>query len=168
MSSLDLGSGLLRIALGVMILLHGWNKTKTKTALAGTSGWFSSIGMLKPALQARFASLSEIGAGVLLITGIFVPIAAGAVVAIMIVAIVVEHRSNGFFIFNEGQGWEYTAIVAIASLSLGALGGGKYSLDNAFNLHFTGLTGFVIAIILGVVGAGAQLAIFYRPSKKAQ
>lgn len=105
-------------------------------------------------------------AGLLLVTGLFVPSAAGALCATMIVAIVVAHRKNGFFVFNDGQGWEYCALIAVTSVVIGGLGGGRVSLDNAFGFEYSGTWGFGAAFFLGVGGATLHLATSYRPPKK--
>ena len=165
MDSIDVASLILRLTLGTMIILHGWNKAKSTKTLSGTAAWFQSIGMRRPQLQAKLAAATEVGSGVLLILGLFTPVAAGALGATMIEAIVVAHRANGFFIFNEGQGWEYCAVVAASSVALGSLGGQKVSLDNLANFEFTSLTGLWIAVACAVVGSSAQLALFYRPTK---
>lgn len=122
--------------------------------------------MRAPRVQAAMAAFTEMVSGLLLVVGLFVPTASAAVCATMIVAIVVAHRSNGFFIFNEGQGWEYCALIAFVSLSIAGLGGGRISVDNALGIDYGGTWGFATAAILGAGGALAQLGITYRPRGK--
>ena len=167
MTDSDVAALVLRVALGATIFLHGANKARSTASLDGTAGWFASIGMSRPALQARMAAGTEILSGLLLVVGLFVPTAAGALAATMVVAIVVAHRKNGFFIFNEGQGWEYCAVIAACAVALGAIGGGRVSLDNAFGLTYTSLWGFWTALILGVGGAALHLAASYRPERSS-
>lgn len=119
--------------------------------------------MRAPRLQAAMAAFTEMVSGLLLVVGLFVPTASAAVCATMIVAIVVAHRSNGFFIFNEGQGWEYCALIAFVSVSIAGLGGGRISVDNALGIDYDGTWGFATAAILGAGSAIAQLGISYRP-----
>lgn len=165
MSRLDIASILLRVALGSCIFLHGANKWRSTASRQGTASWFASIGMRAPRLQASLAAFTEMIAGVLLVAGLLVPSAAAAVAATMLVAIVVAHRSNGFFIFNDGQGWEYCAILAVMAIAIGGLGGGRISLDNALGIDYGGTWGFATAVILGVGGAALQLATSWRPRK---
>ncbi len=165
MSQVDIAALILRVGLGLTIALHGANKVRSAAALEGTAGWFASIGMRRPKLQARLAAGTEIGTGLLLTVGLFVPTATGALAATMLVAIAVAHRKNGFFIFNEGQGWEYCAILAAAAIALGSVGGGRISLDNAFGLTYTSLWGFWTALILAVGGAFLHLGSSYRPGR---
>lgn len=163
MNQIDLASLVLRVAVGSCIFLHGANKVKSRQSITGTAGWFASIGMKWPKPQALLAASTEILGGLLLIVGLAVPTAAGAVASTMVVAIVVAHRSNGFFIFNEGQGWEYCAILAAACLALGTLGGGRVSLDHALGWEYTGNAGLLTSCVLAVLGPTMHLAISFRP-----
>lgn len=165
MSRLDVASILLRVALGSCIFLHGANKWRSASSRQGTASWFASIGMRAPRLQAALAAFTEMIAGVFLVAGLLVPSASAAVAATMLVAIVVAHRSNGFFIFNEGQGWEYCAMLAVMAITIGGLGGGRISLDNALGIDYGGTWGFATAVILGVGGAALHLATSWRPRK---
>ncbi len=165
MNRLDVASLLLRVCLGACIFLHGANKWRSAESRRGTAAWFAAIGMRKPTLQAFLAAFTEMGAGVLLLAGLFVPSAAAALTATMIVAIVVAHRSNGFFIFNEGQGWEYCAILAVTGIAVSGLGGGRISLDHALGIDYSGTWGFGTGLVLGVGGAALHLLATYRPEK---
>lgn len=165
MSRLDVASFVLRISLGACIVLHGANKWRSAASRAGTAAWFSSIGMRAPRIQAAAAAFTEMISGLLLVTGLFVPTAAAVICSLMLVAIFVAHRSNGFFIFNEGQGWEYCAMIAVTAVAIAGLGGGRMSIDNALGIDYGGTWGFGTAAILGVAGAAIHLAISYRPPK---
>jgi len=161
---LDLASLLMRGALGVCIFLHGANKWKTADSRRGTARWFASIGMRRPKMQAAMAAFTEMGGGVLLMVGLFVPTAGAAVLATMIVAIVVAHRRRGFFIFNEGQGWEYCAMLGAVAIAISGMGGGRASLDNALGIDYGGTWGFVTGLVLGIGAAVLHLLVSYRPS----
>ena len=154
----------LRATLGLFLAAHGYNKMFGGGKLRGTAGWFASMGMKWPALQARAAAGTEIGAGLLMAAGLITPFAAAGIIAVMVVAIVVAHRRNGFFIFNKDQGWEYCALIAVAAFAVGTVGAGRWSLDHAVGLTFTGWHGALIAGLLGVGSAGALLAASYRPT----
>lgn len=155
----------LRLTIGLFLAAHGYNKIFGGGGLNGTAGWFGSIGMKWPALQARAAAGTEIVAGLLLAVGFLTPFAAAGVIAVMLVAIVVAHRKNGFFIFNKDQGWEYCATIALVALAIGTLGAGEWSLDHAADLRWTGWHGALIAGLVGAGAAAAQLAVSYRPKK---
>jgi putative oxidoreductase len=63
--------------------------------------------------------------------GLLTPVGAGEVIGVMAVAGVMEHRTNGFFIFKPGQGWEYVMVLVTAALALAGTGSGGWSLDAA-------------------------------------
>jgi putative oxidoreductase len=160
---LNLGLLLLRLCLGLFLAYHGYNKVFGGGGLAGTAGWFGSIGMKWPKWQARAAATTEIGAGVMLAAGLLTPLAAAGVIGIMVVAIVVAHAKVGFFVFLPNQGWEYCATIAIGAAAVGIMGPGDWSVDNAIDFILEGWTGAVVAVGIGVAGAALQLVASYRP-----
>jgi putative oxidoreductase len=164
MAQFNLATLVLRLTLGLFLAMHGYNKIFGGGRLTGTAAWFGSIGMKWPALQARLAAGTEIGAGLLLAAGLLTPFAAAGIIAVMVVAIVVAHRTNGFFIFNKDQGWEYCATIALAAFAVATVGAGEWSVDHAADLQWTGWQGALIAGLMGVGGALAQLLVSYRPA----
>lgn len=161
-----LGTLILRIALGVVMVAHGYNHIFRGGKIAGTGRWFESLGMKPGWLHAWMASLVELGAGVMLLAGLLTPLAAGGAVGVMMVALITNHLKNGFFIFRPGEGWEYVAFITCTALGLGTLGGGDWSLDNAIGFNPDNLLGFAIAAIAGLGGAALLLAVFWRPEAK--
>ncbi len=83
-------------------------------------------------------------------------------IGLMVVAIVVSHWHNGFFIFKPGQGWEYCASIAVVAWSVATMGPGEWSLDHAFDIEWTQWSGAIVAAVVGVGGAVLQLAVSYR------
>lgn len=159
----------LRVAVGSMIIMHGVaHITKRgKLTIAGTARWFGSMGMRYPMVQAWTASITELGGGALLISGLFTSLGAAGVLGVMLVAWIIAHRRNGFFIYNAGQGWEYVAILCAVALTIGTLGPGKYSIDHAIDLTwYTGWTGLCVTL-LGALGALVLLATCWRPPAPA-
>ena len=121
---------------------------------------------MKPGvLHAWLASLTELGAGTMLILGLLTPLAAAGVVGVMLVALITNHLKNGFFIFRPGEGYEYVLTLCMVGLAIGALGAGKFSIDDAIDLDWTGWTGLAIAGIAGGGGALLLLAVFWRRPK---
>lgn len=167
--AVDLVLLLFRCGVGAMIIAHGvnhigWDGGRFGGKIAGTAGWFGSMGMRAPLAQAWFASLTELGSGALLILGLLTPLAAAGLLGVMAVAFVIAHRDKGFFIFNPGQGWEYVAMLGLCALALGTLGPGAWSLDDALDLRddLTGVTGLVVAAAGGLGGAAILLATCWR------
>ena len=97
----------LRVAIGIVMVAHGYNHIFRGGKIKGTAGWFESLGMKPGILHAWLASITELGAGLMLIFGIVTPLAAAGVVGTMLVALITNHLRNGFFIFRPGEGYEY-------------------------------------------------------------
>jgi putative oxidoreductase len=159
----------LRCAIGTVMLAHGINHIFRGGKIAGTGRWFESLGMKPGILHAWFASLAEVGGGALLVLGLLTPLGASAVVGTMLVALITNHRGNGYFIFRPGEGWEYVITLVLVGLAVAVLGAGDWSLDaHPFDLYedLRGVTGLVIALIAGVGGAAGLLVGFWRPPAK--
>jgi putative oxidoreductase len=168
MDAMNAGLLVVRLVFGLFLAYHGWNKLMGPGGISGTVGWFGSIGMRWPAVQARLAAFTEIGAGVLFAAGLLTPFAAAGIIGVMIVAIVVAHWRVGFFVFLPDQGWEYCASIAVTAWCVALIGPGEWSLDHAIGmpdwmLGGTSFTAGVVALGLGVAGAVTQLAVSYRP-----
>jgi putative oxidoreductase len=158
----DVGVLVLRVIFGLFLAYHGLNKVKS--GIEGTTGWFRAIGFKWPGVQARLAAATEMGAGVLLAVGLLTPLAASGMIAVMLVAIVVAHWKVGFFIFKPNQGWEYCASIAITAWVIATVGPGRFSLDHAFDIEWSGWWGSAVAAAIGIGGAVAQLLVCYRPA----
>lgn len=165
---LSLGLLLLRLAVGLVFLAHGWNHIYGGGKIAGTARWFEGLGMRPGWLHAWTASLTELGAGALLMLGLATPLAGAGVVAVMLVAWITNHRKNGFFIFRPGEGYEYVLTLTFCGLFLCTSGGGKWSLDNALGIFQapSWLTMW-LCFAIGIGGALGLLAVFWRPQPKA-
>lgn len=168
-NAVNLALLILRVALGLMIAAHGLNKFFGGGKIAGTAGWFESIGVRPGKINALMAATTEVGTGILLVAGFLTPLAAAGLCSLMVVAMVTVHRKNGFFIFNPGAGIEYCLMLAVTAIALGGLGAGQWSLDHATKIwNVTSATGLAIAAIVGIGGALLQLLAFYRPGQAAQ
>jgi len=166
MDPADLGLLVLRVAVGVVMLAHGWNHVFGGGKIAGTGRWFESLGMRPGWLHAWTASLTEIGAGLLLIAGLLTPLAGAAVVGVLSVAWITNHRKNGFFIFRPGEGYEYVMTLTAAGLMLCGTGGGYVSLDHALGiLEPPGWTAALLCGGAGLAGAFGLLIVFWRPNR---
>jgi putative oxidoreductase len=165
----DVGSLLIRLILGFVMLAHGWNHAFGGGRLAGTARWFESIGIKPGWLHARLATYTELAVGPMLLLGLFTPLAAAGVVGTMGVAFVANHRKNGFFIFRPGEGYEYVITLIITAIGLAAIGGGEASLDHALDLadNLSGGSMALLAFLVGGGGAGLVLATCWRPPAKA-
>ncbi|GAA5078628.1 putative oxidoreductase [Thermocatellispora tengchongensis] len=122
----DVAALVARIVLGVVLLAHGLQKATV--GMGRTIDGFEEMGVPLPPVSAAFAMIVEIGAGVLLILGLFTPLAGVLVLVNMLGAFLFVHREAGVFV-REG-GWELVAMIGLLGLLLAAGGAGRYSLDH--------------------------------------
>ena len=158
---------ILRVAVGVVMIAHGYNHIFRGGKIEGTAGWFESLGMKPGILHAWLASLTELGAGAMLIFGFLTPLAAGGVVGVMLVALITNHLKNGFFIFRPGEGYEYVLTLLLTGLAIAAIGAGKWSIDHSIDSTWLrGWKGLAIGAVAGIGGGIALLAVYWRPPAK--
>jgi len=167
MDSVSIAAFMLRVAVGGTMIAHGWNHAFGGGKLPGTARWFESIGIRPGRVHALFATVTELGAGVLLILGLLTPLAAGGVMGTMLVAFVANHRANGFFIFRPGEGYEYVLMIIMVACAIGALGGGDWSVDHAIGLSLNGWAGLAVAAVAGGGGGALLLVTSWRPPAAA-
>jgi len=162
------GVFVLRVAVGIVMIAHGRNHIWGGGKIEGTAGWFSSLGMKPGILHAWLASITELVCGVMLILGFLQPLAAAGVIGVMAVAFVTNHLKNGFFIFRPGEGYEYVLTLLLTGIALGGIGAWEWSIDDSINSTWLyGWKGLVVAAVLGLGGAAALLAVYWRPEPKA-
>ncbi|MET9830816.1 DoxX family protein [Streptomyces sp. NPDC006385] len=159
----DAGLLAVRLVLGAVMAAHGWNHWRGGGGITGTAGWFAGLGLTRPRLQAWLSVLTELGAGALLVAGLFTPLACAAVLSVMLVAGLLAHRPNGFFVFREG--YEYVLVLGVLALALGAWGPGRYALDTAADIAVTGWAGAGVVLGVGAVATAGLLAAFWRPRR---
>jgi len=153
--SRDLGLLALRLGVGATLVAHGTQKLFGwfgGHGLAGTAGFFESIGFTPGRANALLAGAGEAGGGSLLALGLATPAAGAAVAGTMAVAASM-HKDNGFF--AQDGGLEYPAVLALTAGAIALSGPGRLSLDAAFghraNRHWmraVGLGGVPVAVAL--------------------
>ena len=165
MDPIDLALLVLRLAVGIVMLAHGYNHIFGGGKIAGTGRWFESLGMKPGWLHAWTASITELAAGVMLLLGLFTPLAGAAVVGVMLVAWITNHRKNGFFIFRPGEGYEYVMTLTAAGLFFCGAGAGRVSLDHVLDLDDFGWPTTLGCAAVGIAGGVGLLVTFWRPAK---
>ncbi|GAA0712300.1 DoxX family protein [Dactylosporangium roseum] len=156
---------LFRLVLALVFIAHGWNHVFGGGKIEGTGRWFDSLGMRPGLLHAWLASLTEIGAGVLVGLGLLTPLGAAAMLGVMVVALITNHMRNGFFIFRPGEGYEYVLVLATCAVVIGGLGGGGWSVDRGLGIFGGGWGQLILTAAAGIGGAAVQLIVFWRPGK---
>ena len=114
----------IRLTVGTIFIQSGYGKL---THLAQTTDYFASLHIPMPHVNAIMASATELVGGILMVLGLFTPLAAIPLTFVMIIAIVTaklpDVKEWGDFI--RLQEWDYILFFAL----LFAKGAGRYSLD---------------------------------------
>jgi putative oxidoreductase len=158
---LNWGLLLLRVVVGPVFAFHGYAKIFRGGRLAGTAGWFDSIGMRPGHLHARLAAGGELTTGICVTLGLLTPFAGMGLVGLMAVAFWTVHKGHGLLVVANG--WEYNLVLATIGAFLGLVGPGELSVDDALGLHLNGGVGLAIAVVGGIGLAVGLLATFFRP-----
>ena len=119
---------LLRISLGAIFLAHGLVLKFMTFGLAGTMGFFGSLGY--PPILGAVVALAEISAGLALVLGVLVRPAALLMLPILLGA-TLTHAGNGWVFNATGGGWEFPAFLTAATLALAGLGAGAFAWQPA-------------------------------------
>jgi len=156
---MDIGYLIIRLVIGTTLAVHGAQKLFGLFGgygLAGTGGYFESIGFRPGKPLAFIAGIGETLGGLLLAVGLFTPFASAVLLSTMVVAIAV-HADKGFF--AQSGGYEYPLILATAVAAIAFTGSGALSLDALLGNAFAGATWGVTALALGALGAIPPLAL---------
>lgn len=122
----DLVLLLSRVALGVILVAHGWQKFNEWT-VDGTAAAFADMGIPAATAAAMFSTFVEMVGGAALILGALTPVVALLNIANLLGALVLVHAGNGVFVGDNG--YELVLALAAGLLVIAALGAGKFSVD---------------------------------------
>lgn len=107
------GAALLRVTLGVMFLAHSVVLKLFTFGLAGTAGYFASIGL--PGSLAYVVFAAEAIGGALLLANVATGWVTLALIPVLAGAFWV-HAGNGWVFSAEGGGWEYPLFLILVSV----------------------------------------------------
>jgi putative oxidoreductase len=131
---------ILRLALGIVFFAHGAQKV---LGWFGGPGYNGAMGFFTQQLgiQSVFAVLAimaEFLGGIGLILGFLTRIAAFGIIIEMMVAVVLVHAPNGFFMNwsgnQHGEGFEFHLLAIAMALFALVHGAGAFSIDRAIDL----------------------------------
>jgi putative oxidoreductase len=120
------GITLLRVAVGITFVMHGWQKVHDK-GYGQVAQMTENLQIPQPKVAAALLMATELGGGALLVLGLLTRLAALPVAFAMFVAFWKVHRMNGFFL---PHGFEYTFVLFFAALALAFMGPGWLAIDN--------------------------------------
>ena len=96
--------------------------------ISSVAGWFGSIGIPFPTLNAYLAASTELLGVVLLTLGLFTRLISLPLIVVMVVAITTVHLAHGFSAGDNG--FEIPLYYMLFLALFASLGAGKFSLDH--------------------------------------
>ena len=166
--TVSVGILIARLVLGLLMAAHGSQKLFGwfgGYGLAGTGGFFESIGFRPGKRFAALAALTEVGSGLLIAFGFLGPVGPALMLSVMIVAAVSVHLQHG--VFAASNGIEVPLLYGVGATALALTGPGVFSLDALLGLHLLWTPALsLVALAVGVAGGLGNLAL-RRPARAA-
>ena len=147
---MDFAIVVLRIVVGLLFLGHGTQKLFGwfgGPGLDGTEGMMGHLGYRPARGQAVLAGATEAVGGLLFVLGLLTPLAAAAIVGVMLNAIASVHGTKGLWVTNGG--YEYNLVLITAAFVVAT--------------SSAGVGAGLLALVLGAGAAGIALH-FRRPA----
>ena len=127
------GPTIIRFGLGIIYFVHGIGKLAGVgpggIGIAGTTGFLASLGFPAPAAFAWILALVETLGGIALVVGLLTRWVSLALAVDALLATVLVNLPVGFIMLTNKGGWEFTAFLLLALVSLVLTGPGAYSLE---------------------------------------
>lgn len=158
----DLGLLVLRVSVGVLLVAHGlqnmfglWGGP----GLGGFRDYIADAGFRYAEILGYVAAGGEIAAGILLVLGLFTPLAAAGALAYLLNAVLAEaieaHNDARLSAFlTDGHEYQIVLVAAVAAIILA--GPGRYGLDAGRGWARRPFLGSFAALVLGI-GAGVAI-----------
>lgn len=161
-----LGLLVLRVGLGVVLAAHGLQKLFGWWGGSGVTGFrnsLSDVGYQHADILAYVSAGGELVAGVLLVLGLFTPLAAAGALAFLINGLLATvsarpHTHTFSYFLPEGHEYQITLIAVAAAVIL--CGPGRYGLDARRGWAHRPFIGSFVALLAGIaVGIGVWVAL---------
>ncbi len=163
----DIGLLLLRLGIGGVVFAHGAQKVFGLwggTGIAGFATNLEGLGYQQATTLSWLTGVTELIAGAFLVLGLLTPLAAAAVLAIMINAVLLK-LGNGFFVTGPkgSDAIELSIVLGLGAACLVLTGPGRIALDNGRAWHRRPASWGVLALVIGVAAAVLVYVLLRRP-----
>lgn len=161
----NFGLLVLRVGLGAVLIAHGLQKLFGWWGGSGVNGFRNSlhdIGFQHADVLAYVSSGGEVVAGVLLVLGLFTPIAAAGALAFLLNGLLASAsarpRTNTFTYFLP-DGHEYQISLIVMAVAVILAGPGRYGFDAGRGWAHRPFIGSFVALLAGIA-AGIAVWVF--------
>jgi putative oxidoreductase len=163
----DIGLLLLRLGVGGAVFAHGVQKVFGLwggPGIVGFAGNLETFGYQQPTTLSWVTGVTELVAGAFVVLGVLTPLAAAAILAIMINAVLLK-LGNGFFVTGPsgGNAVELSAVLGLGGACLVFTGRGRIAIDNGRAWHRRPASWGVLALVIGVAAAILVYILLRRP-----
>jgi putative oxidoreductase len=160
--SADLGLLLLRFAIGGVFFAHGMQHVFGLWGGVGMTGLrnaLTAFGFRNVNVLAWVTALTELVGGAAVVLGLFTPLAAAGLLALMINAVLLK-AVNGFFIAGPpgAASVELEVVLGLGAAALVLTGAGRIALENGRTWNRRPAPWGVLFLIIGVAAA---LAVYF-------
>lgn len=157
----DLGLLILRVGLGVLLVVHGLQKLFGWWGGSGLTGFrhtLADAGYQYADILAFVGVGGLIAAGLLLVVGLFTPLAAAGALAYLLNAVLagVSSQSGGRLSFFLPGDHEYQLMLVVVAVTIVLAGPGRYGLDGERGWARRPFIGSFAALLLGIGGGIAM------------
>jgi putative oxidoreductase len=162
----DLGLLILRLAVGAILIAHGLQKAFGLWDGPGLNGWEDSLaaqGFQYADILTYITTGGQIAAGVLLVLGLFTPVAAAGALAYLVTGLLAdamaahEEARLASFLYD---GHEYKVFLVCAVAALILTGPGRYGFDAGRGWARRPFVGSFVALLVGIgAGVGAWVLL---------
>lgn len=163
---MNFGLLILRLAVGGTIAAHGAQKLTPARygglGIDNVTGFVAGLGFRSARWHAWLLAVTELAAGVALAAGLLTPVAAAAVIGVMVAAIGTVHWTKGFF--AQAGGFEFPLLLAGGALAVAATGAGDWSVDHSLGWDLTSAAWTAFALVVGVAAGLAALGARRLPA----
>ncbi|RFC78010.1 DoxX family protein [Streptomyces sp. AcE210] len=159
-SASDWGLLLIRLTFGLLMAGDGAQKLfgiSGGQGLTETGKGFAALGYHPGKLFASIGGLSEFLGGLGLALGLLTPLAAAAVIGVMINAMATVTGAHGLWATDGGV--EYNVCIAVVALGIAATGPGRLAVDRFFRWGTGGWPQAACALGLGGLAAAITLSL---------
>jgi putative oxidoreductase len=156
----DFGLLLIRLTFGLLMAAHGAQKVFGLfggRGLTATGKGFAALGYHPGKVFAAIGGLSELLGGLGLALGLLTPLAAAALIGVMINAMATVTGAHG--LWETDGGVEYSVCIAVVALALAAIGPGRLAADRYLPWRAGGWKEAAFALGLGGLAAAITLTL---------